>query len=170
MKENKKQLSKDSLQKVIKRRNDRLINFFKNAIPKEIGEVKIIGDENCPAVILNDEYCLSCYVHNFDLRLISKDKDGEILMNIKLKKELIYDKESFWNWLFKAEHKKVFRIKISQTPNILYLCGWNYLDKKNSKGKYPVFSKFNPKLYFNEKVCEDVAKNLTDEGYLVEIV
>jgi len=167
---NKRQRNKDSLDSVIKRRNERLKNFFNEAITKEIGNVRIIGDENSPAIIFNDTYCLSCYVHNFDLRLNTNDRGEELAMVIKLNAETKYDHDEFLRWLYGADHRKVYKIMLSQTPNSLYLCGWNFTDKENKEGRYPVFSKFQPKVYFKENSCGEIASELIEQGYLVDIV
>lgn len=165
-----KQKSKDSLEVVIKRRNKRLEDFFKSAIPEELGNIRIIGDENKPAIIYNDSFLLACYVHNFDLRLNSNDSGNELIMNVKLTMELNYDKETFLNWLHNANHRTVYKVKLSQTANNLFLCGWNFIDKENCKGRYPVFSKHEPKLYFKESVAQAYADALIEDGYLVEVV
>jgi hypothetical protein len=168
-KKRKRQRSKDPQDVVIARRNKRLEVFFKIAVNEEIGEIKIISNENTPAVIINDEFKLSCYVHNFDLHFLNSP-EGEIIYSIKLHKETEYDVDKFRDWLINSIHNKVHKIKLSQTPNELYLCGWNYLDKENGIGRYPVFAKFNPKTYFEEKKAQEFADELTEDGYLVEVV
>lgn len=170
MKEEGKQESKDSLEVVIERRNGRLEDFFNLAIPKESGYFRIIGDENKPSVIYNDEYLLACYVKNFELILLTEDSIGEEYMSIKLTAEPKYDKDAFLRWLYAAKHRKIFKIQLSQTPNQLFLCGWNYIDKENSIGKYPVFSKHNPKVFFKEVIADKIIKELSNNGYLIEIV
>lgn len=167
-----KQKSKDSLEDVILRRNRRLQDFFKSEFPEEFGTIRIIGDENVPAVILNDEYLVACYVKNFDLFLqtTNEDNGGEIFMTIKLNKIPEYNRDEFIKWIQTARHRKVYRIKLSQTPNELYLCGWNYIDKELKDFRYPVFSKYNPKVYYKEKVAEEFAEELKEYGYLIDII
>lgn len=165
-----KQRSKDSQDVVIARRNKRLEAFFKVAVNKEIGDIKVNAiNENQPAVIINDAFKLSCYVQNFDLNFLNSP-EGEIIYSIRLNKETEYDVDKFLDWLVNAIHLKVWKIKISQTPNELYLCGWNYIDKEKGEGRYPVFAKFNPKTYFKESVAHEFAQEISEIGYLVEVV
>jgi hypothetical protein len=37
-------------------------------------------------------------------------------------------------------------------------------------GRYPVFAKHKPKVYFDRTYAEKVAVNLQDDGYEIEIV
>ena len=53
----------ETLDEMVSRRNKRLLNFFNI----HGFNVRIVGDEQKPAVILNEAYVLSCYVKNFDL-------------------------------------------------------------------------------------------------------
>ena len=56
--------SKGVTKEVIERRNRRLLEFFRLS---GLTDVRIIGDENNPAVIYKNVYCLSCFVHNLSL-------------------------------------------------------------------------------------------------------
>jgi hypothetical protein len=62
----------------------------------------------------------------------------------------------------------VYRILLKGAE--LYLVGYNYLNSEDSVGRYPVFAKHKPKVYFDRSYAEKVAENLVEEGYEIDIV
>ncbi len=74
----KRNLSKE-LKDTIQKRNFRLQKFW-----EKLGlEVEIIGDMETPAVIKGD-YCLACYVHNFNLIFTDHFDQGNEVYRVKL--------------------------------------------------------------------------------------
>jgi uncharacterized HAD superfamily protein len=139
------------LKQTIEKRNARLSAFF-----EQLGlDVEIIGDMETPAVI-KEQYCLSCYVHNFNLIFTDHYDQGSELYRVKLQKEQEYETEPIVNWLQTATHRRVFRIKMKEQD--LYLVGYNFKNKDNPEDKYPVFGKFAPKIYFTEDYAIDLIK------------
>jgi len=154
---------KEPLQKVIARRNERLIEFFKT-----LGyNVRLIGDEQKPAIIFNEKSCLSCFVKNFDLILTDKPFNGNKLKFIKLRNEIEINPEltnSVKDWFINSEHRTIYKIKLND-DNGLYLSGYNFIDQKNGKGKYPVFSRYKPKIYFDSSYAQTICDEYLDDSY-----
>ena len=93
----KRQLDKD-LKQTIQKRNQRLDQFW-----SKLGlEVEIIGDMETPAVI-KDNYCLACYVHNFNLIFTDHYDQGKELYRVKLQKDQVFDTEPIVEWLKTAK-------------------------------------------------------------------
>jgi hypothetical protein len=137
------------LKQTIEKRNKRLAAFF-----KQIGlDVEIIGDMETPAVI-KENFCLSCYVHNFNLMFTDHYDQGNELYRIKLQKDQEYDTELILNWLKTATHRRIYRIKMKDQP--MYLVGYNFKNREESEEKYPVFGKYAAKIYFTEDYATDL--------------
>ncbi|POY38365.1 hypothetical protein C3K47_02915 [Solitalea longa] len=137
----------------ILRRNKRVVDFF----TRSGFSVKLLGDQNCPAIIYNDLFCLSCYVKNFDLIFTDKPKAGAEIFRVKLEAGSFLQRAELMDVLDQAEHRRVFKVKVSSVD--LFLSGYNFLDKTKPETRYPVFAKHGAKLYFDEEyarqICED---------------
>jgi hypothetical protein len=137
------------LKQTIEKRNKRLVAFF-----VLLGlDVEIIGDMETPAII-KEQYCLSCYVHNFNLIFTTHYDQGTELYRIKLQKDQEYDADQIINWLKTATHRRVYKVKI--TGQDLYLVGYNFKTKDNPDEKFPVFGRYAPKVYFTEDYATDL--------------
>lgn len=147
------------LKETIQKRNYRLKKFWeKLGLP-----VEIIGDMETPAVIKGD-YCLACYVHNFNLIFTDHYEQGTEVYRIKLQKIQEFEIEPILNWLKTATHRRIFKIKMKEAPE-LYLVGYNFMEQANDEQvKYPVFGKFSPKVYFTEDYAKDIV-NFYELGY-----
>jgi len=146
----------------IKRRNKRLLTFFKDS---GIDEVRLIGNENCPAVIYKERFVLSCYVKNFELIFTDKPFEGTEVARVKLLHGANADKTELIALLDNCEHRKVYRVKVKDVE--LYLAGYNFLDKENSEGKFPVFSRHNPKIYYDKEYADQICADYTDYDLVV---
>ncbi len=170
--ENKKELTKEQY-KIILERNDFLEKYFKRFFPNDT--IRIVGDINKPNVIFNFEYALACYCKNFNLNFSDKTDFGTTLFTVKLNNSYNYQIEKINNWLQNSQHKKLFKVALkissdqSEQPT-LFVSGWNYLDKENKTGKYPVFSEFEPKVYFTQEKAKEIARELTENNYQVEVI
>ncbi len=154
-------------QAMLERRNSRFLKFFKdNGFP----ETRLIGDPEKPALLYNEKEVLSCYVHNFELRLMDKPFSDNVVKVIKLNST---SKEKIGNalidWYETYEHRKVYKIKHA-TAN-LYLAGYNFLirNKENPEGRYPVFARYHPKVYFSLEKAKEIAEELNKANYPVEV-
>jgi hypothetical protein len=152
----KRNLSKE-LKDTIQKRNFRLQKFW-----EKLGlEVEIIGDMETPAVIKGD-YCLACYVHNFNLIFTDHFDQGNEVYRVKLQNIQEFEIEPILNWLKTATHRRVYKIKMKQSPE-LFLVGYNFKSKSSMENdKYPVYGKHGAKVYFTE----DYAKEILDFYHL----
>lgn len=146
----KRKLSKE-LRETIQKRNYRLQKFW-----EILGlDVEIIGDMETPAVIKGD-HCLACYVHNFFLIFTDHYDKGVEVYRVKLQNIQEFDVEPVLNWLRTATHRRIFRIKMKQSPE-LFLVGYNFKSKTNEElEKYPVYGKHGAKVYFTEEYAKEI--------------
>jgi hypothetical protein len=138
------------LRQTIEKRNRRLSIFFSKI---GLNDIEIVGDMETPAVV-KQNYCLSCYVHNFNLIFTSHYDQGTELYRIKLQKEQEYDIATIENWLQTATHRRIYRIKIKNLD--MYLVGYNFRNKETPEDKYPVFGRYSSKIYFTEDYAQDL--------------
>lgn len=148
------------------RRNNLLYNFFNKIFPKKIA---VIGNPNYPAVVYDNAICLSCYVHNFDLRFVDKPEKGKVLFTVKLKDEFMYDYNQILDWFKNIPHHTMSKICLCNSAPKLYLSGYNFVDRELKEEKYPVFSHHHPKLYHTSAKAIEIINTLKLEGYSVEV-
>lgn len=141
---------KKDLQEVIKKRNNRLLNFFKSINYP----VKLIGSSNNPAVILDDSYVLSMHTHNFNLIFCDKPFDSKEIFCMKLLHEIDIDRNQITELILSSSHRRMYRI--CEQNSGLFLTGFKFLDKNDESSIYPIFSSKNPKLYFNKENAQSV--------------
>lgn len=154
----------ESLEQLVERRNKRLLRFF-----TEHGfEVRLVGDSQKPAVILNEIVVLSCYVKNFDLHFTKEPFGTDIVKSFKLKSESEASRYDIQEAIELCTHRPVFKIKLSGTD--LFLTGYNYQNSEEAMGRYPVFAKHKPKVYFDREFAEKMIDSLGKEDYSLEIV
>jgi hypothetical protein len=153
------QQPQETEQQTVKRRNKRVEALF-----NRLGfEVTLIGDENKPAIVL-DKYnkCLSAYVHNFELRFVKSPSSNEIVHTHKLIQNPTQNEiKKVFETIENTVHKDVFKIGLYGTQ--LSISGWNYLDRENSSGIYPVFSKHRVKIYFSRERAEEIVEKFGKE-------
>jgi hypothetical protein len=153
----------ESLEEMVVRRNKRLKSLF-----SRFGiNVRLVGDENKPAVIKDESTVLSCYVKNFDLHFTKEPFSDEIIKTIKLKQEPEITKFELLEVMELCKHRSVYKVKLAGSD--LYLVGYNYLNSEDAVGRYPVFAKHKPKVYFDQEYAQSVAENLQTDGYSIVI-
>lgn len=154
----------ESLEEMVTRRNKRLKSLFsRNGV-----NVRLVGDEQKPAVIMDESVVLSCYVKNFDLHFTKEPFSDEIVKTVKLKHDPEITRYEIQEVIESCKHRPVFRIQLNNSD--LFLVGYNYLNSEDSVGRYPVFAKHKPKVYFDRSYAEKVAESLNEEGYQIEII
>ncbi len=139
--------------------------------------IRLIGDDTNPAIVVDFEHILSCHVVNFNLNFQNENK-GETIFTINLNRNIIgYNESQFSQWYNDSVHKKIYRIIldcVAAKNNVhqpkLFLSGWNYRNKVDKEGKYPVFSEFEPKVYFKEDTAKQISGELVSEGYSIKII
>jgi len=156
------------------KRNTMLLRFFKKLFPKN--DIRIMGDENSPAVVIDHEFILSCYVSNYKLRFTNKNYKGDILLELSLNNDFSkltpQQIEQLNNWYTQSQHRKISRIYLESenTQAPLYLVGWNFRNKTLKEGRYPVFGEYEPKVYFKKEKAVEVQTELIQMGYNVIII
>ncbi|MBN2485656.1 MAG: hypothetical protein JXB34_06755 [Bacteroidales bacterium] len=154
----------ESLEEMVARRNKRLKSLFsRNGV-----NVRLVGDEQKPAVIMDESVVLSCYVKNFDLHFTKEPFSDEIVKTVKLKHDPEITRYEIQEVIESCKHRPVYRILLQNSD--LFLVGYNYLNSEDSVGRYPVFAKHKPKVYFDKAYAEKVAESLVEEGYQIEII
>ncbi len=147
------------------RRKIRLEKFF-----KDIGfKVRLIGNPNTPAIILEESICVSAYVHNFDLIFTDVPSHGKHIYKVKLEQNPLVDIDEIYRVLMISTHRPVYSICYASTD--LFLAGYNFIDKKTSFGKYPVFARKGKgtKIYFDRTYAEDICEEFS-KAYELHIV
>lgn len=142
----------ESKLKVCARRNRYLQSFF----DKVKLNIKLFGDPQRPAIIVNNTYVLSAYVQNFNLHFADKPSNGKVLKTFKLTANENITHQEFMQLFKQADHRQVYRIKYINTS--LYLAGYNFEDRDNQAGKFPVFAESKFKIYFNKNRAEQIVQ------------
>lgn len=154
----------------IEKRNNRLLRFFQAVYGSK--SVMIIGDPNKPAVILmgneNSASVISCYVHNFTLIFTDSPTQGNHVYSVTLTEKACKhpDKEEVMRIVDSSKHRSVYRVKMKEKN--LFLSGYNFMDRTVEETKYPVFSRFGMKVYFNKETAERVVEQFSD--YNLEVI
>jgi hypothetical protein len=154
----------ESMEEMVTRRNKRLLQFFN----VHGYDVRIVGDIQKPAVIINDMVVLSCYAKNFDLHFTKEPFSDEIVKSFKLKADNEVSKLELQEAIELSTHRPVYKIRHTGTD--LFLVGYNYLNSDEAMGRYPVFAKNKPKVYFDKEYADKLVENLKNEDYLLEVV
>lgn len=157
-------IKNESLEELVSRRNKRLLNFFNS----NGFNVRLVGDDQKPAVILDETKVLSCYVKNFDLFFTREPFCDEVVKQFKLKHEPEVTSQEIGEAIEMCMHRPVYKIRICGSE--LFLVGYNYLNSEDGVGRYPVFAKHRPKVYFDLEYAEKLTTSLGEEGYSLEII
>lgn len=144
----------------INKRNKLLVKLF-----KLIGlPIRVVGDKTYPDLIYNEEVVLNTFVNNFELNFTDAPKSKNILYTVKLNDNPRFDKNKILSCISDYQSRAIFKVAIKTTP-ILYLSGYNFLNKEEKQGRYPVFSSYNPKIYFTEEKAKEIVNELIQDGY-----
>ncbi len=102
-----------------------------------------------------DSNILNCYVSNFELRFTDAVYGGKIIKTVKLTKGTICESDEWLTkWILSYKHRSVYTVQFGNEK--LYLSGYNFLNTKASEGRYPVFSPFAPKIYFDKNYAQEI--------------
>lgn len=154
----------ETMEELVTRRNKWLLHFF----TMNGYDVRIVGDAQKPAVVLNEMAVLSCYVKNFDLHFTKEPFSDEIVKTFKLKSEMDVFKHELQEAIELSTHRPVYKVKLKGSD--MFLVGYNYLNSEDAMGRYPVFAKHKPKVYFDKEYAVRLVESLSNERYSVEIV
>lgn len=140
----------------IEQRNEYLKMYFS----KLEQDIRLIGHIKKPTIVVNDLYCISAHVHKYNLFFTDKIYDGNVLTRLRLIEGMYISQDTFNTLLKQMERKMLYKIQYKDTN--LYLSGYNFRNREQQKGKYPVFSQYNYKLYFKKQNAEEVMNEFPD--------
>lgn len=164
MKNRKKTPNINNQNDVYRRRNELLIKFFKLIdVP-----VRLIGKPSKPFIIYNEEALLNAYVYNFELRFTDSPNHTNIIYTVNLSENPKFDKNMVLGCISGHKSRAIFKAYLENTNPKLYLTGYNYLNKKEKLGRYPVFSAYNSIIYFSEENIKEIISDLIKDGYDVK--
>jgi hypothetical protein len=154
----------ETLEDIVARRNKRILQLF----TKHGYNVRLVGDAQKPAVVLDEMVVLSCYAKNFDLHFTKEPFGSEIVKSFKLKDDNEVSSLELQEAIELSTHRPVYKIKLTGTE--MFLVGYNYLNSEDGVGRYPVFARHKPKVYFDKEYAVKLAESLSNEKYSIEIV
>jgi hypothetical protein len=130
--------------------------------------VRLVGDEQKPAVIMDEKIVLSCFVKNFDLFFTQEPFSDDIVGTFKLTKEITATRFEIQEAIDMCVHRPIYKIMLAGTD--LYLVGYNYLNQEDGIGRYPVFARHKPKVYFSKDKAVEIGDLLKEDEYEINIV
>lgn len=130
--------------------------------------VRLIGEPARPHILVNEESIISGFFENDNTYCLS-DIDKNIILRIDLAdRSDEYHEEDVADIKKSCVYKKIFKIRFDKS--ILFLSGYKYFNTaKSLKNGYPIFSKYNPKIFYDKSYAENVVRDLAKFGYRVEI-
>ncbi len=155
-------------------RNLTALRYIKKLFPKN--DIRIMGDENNPAAVIDHEFILSIHINNYKLRFMNKNYKGEMLLELSLNTDFSkltpQEIEKVNNWYTQSQHRKLNRVYLEceNTQAPLYFVRWNYKNKTKKEGKYPMFAEYEPKVYFTKERAIEVQNELIQMGYNVIVL
>lgn len=154
------------LVEMIKKRNARLNRFLSYLSKNSSHDFRIINDPNNPKIVMDDFYCLSAYVKNFNLYFLDNPDDDNCTLQLKLTKTVVPDIDNILETIENANHRRLYKIRHINTD--LYVSGYNFFDKSDRETMFPVFSRYNMKLYFRRERAEEIIDKFEDYPLIVE--
>jgi hypothetical protein len=76
-------------------------------------------------------------------------------------------REEVVEWLQAYPQMPLYRIQHAGSK--LYLCGFNFVDREQKLGRYPVFAREDYHIYKQREAAEDILNMLKEDGYEAEI-
>ncbi|MBL7856734.1 MAG: hypothetical protein JNM57_03520 [Cyclobacteriaceae bacterium] len=144
---------------IVQKRNRRLQAFFSS---KNL-DVRLHGDAQNPLMVLCGCVGLSAYVKNFDLILLNKPNQGDVVKTFKLTEIVQGTREEVIEWIKEYPQMPLFRIQYSKSD--LWLCGFNFRDREQRLGRFPVFAREDFHLYKRKAYAEEIHTMLANDGY-----
>lgn len=150
----------------ISERNGLLIELIKEL---DLG-IHIVDLPHKPK-LLSADYTkqLSAYVKNFHLILTVGDSD-EVYLDVRLKPirnmEVESIKQMILTWLVIYEHKNIHTLCLEDTD--LFVTGFNHHNKILKKNPYPVFSRFDPIIYYELERAESTQERFNEYNLIIK--
>jgi len=148
---------------IVQKRNRRLQAFFSS---KNL-DVRLHGDAQNPLMVLCGCVGLSAYVKNFDLILLNKPNQGDTVKTFKLTEIVQGTREEIVEWIKSFPQMPLYRIQHARSE--LWLCGFNFRDREQRLGRFPVFAREDFHLYKRKAYAEEIWSMLKTDGYEVSV-
>lgn len=128
--------------------------------------IRLIGGLEKPRILVGENNIIEGYIDGNQFVLTDGNHPS---IEIKLKESADEYSQNLLNDI--KNHivlTKIFKVRFGDS--ILFLSGFKYFGStKSLDNGYPIFSKYNPKIYYDKEYAETVAKKLNKFGYQVEI-
>lgn len=152
------------------RRNMQLRDFFRNL---GYADVKVIGNKDKPAVVLNKSMALALYVDNFDIVFTTKRMYGDRIFSYRIgnsKKTRLQDEElsMFLEWMATAEHDPVYVIAVPGT-NLKYCKQIRVNGGDPNSEMFSIFSEENYSLFLSEFRAQEKCDEFSTEKTPLEV-
>ena len=76
-------------------------------------------------------------------------------------------REELVEWMQQYPQMPLYRIQHADSK--LFLCGFNFVDREQKLGRYPVFAREDYHIYKQREAAEDILTMLKEDGYEVEV-
>lgn len=160
-----RKINKYELMDVHEKRIGRLFRAFSKF------NVDITGNPHLPSIIIDRAKMLNTYINNFDLHLLEdlpsrKNKEPQTILFYKLTADCDIPIKEVKQYISDYGYTRVYPIRLIGTD--LFLSGWNFKDRFKGLEKYPVFSKYRCKYFFEMDIAESIVEDYPD--YKMEVL
>src|ERR1035437_4853495 len=108
----------ETLEEMVDRRNKRILKLF----TMHGYNIRLVGDAQKPAVVLDEMVVLSCYVKNFDLYFTKEPFSDEVVKSFKLRDDNEVTNLELQEAIELSTHRPVYKIRFKGTE--LFLVGF----------------------------------------------
>lgn len=131
--------------------------------------VRLIGGMDKPRVLVGEEFIAEGFLSNNGCTFNITNSDKAVVYKVELLDNVDnYDEETITTIRENVYLNDIFKIRFK--GSVLFLSGYKYFNSnKTVKNGYPVFSKYNPKIFYDKEYAENAAENLRKYGYVVEV-
>ena len=128
--------------------------------------IRLVGSPNKPRVLIGESHIIDGYVSdNMFIMMNGDNKLCEINLNSDVYALSNKQLENINDNIFLRD---IYKIRFEDS--ILYLSGYKYFSsEKSQKNGYPVFSKYNPKIFYDYEYAEKSVHKLKNFGYNVKV-
>lgn len=131
--------------------------------------VRLVGGMNRPRVLVGEEFIAEGFLSNESDTFNITNSDKAVVYKVELLDNADDYDEEMINTIRENVYLNII-FKIRFRDSILFLSGYKYFNSdKTIKNGYPIFSKYNPKIFYDQDYAENAAKNLRKYGYIVEV-
>jgi hypothetical protein len=133
-------------------------------------DVRLSGDDESPMFIFEDSILLSCFLNGSKLVFRSSPDSANVIHSVNLASDSYITSRELNEILERCEHLPLHRIQDNNSG--LYLVGFNYLkdEEGQNASRFPVFAKHKPFVYVHRGKAEEIADELKNVHYNVQVI